>query len=93
MLTEKPMSKLEDTQSDHTEYIVELPGGDFLCICGNTPWNAGFYPINEKNEEVEPTLKDWTTNLYACFQCGRIIDQSSLAVVRRVALDSIKTLD
>jgi hypothetical protein len=80
------------TQSEHREYVVMLPSGDCLCICGNTPWEAGFYPINERNEEVEPIARDWTTNLCACFQCGRVIDQTALEVVRRVKLQDIKQL-
>jgi hypothetical protein len=69
-----------------------LPSGDCLCICGNTPWEAGFYPINDSNEEVEPMPRDWTTNQCACFQCGRVIDQTSLEVVRQVDLHEIKKL-
>ncbi len=85
---------MSDTmKSTHREYIVMLPSGDFLCICGNTPWKDGFYPINSRNEEVEPVPQHWTTNHYACFQCGRIIDQTSLEVIRQVALKDIKQLD
>jgi hypothetical protein len=86
------MSTLDDARPNHREYIVLLPSDDFLCICGNTATAYGFYPINDQNEEVEPTVQDWTTNQYACFKCGRIIDQESLAVVRRVALRDIKQL-
>jgi hypothetical protein len=53
---------------------------------------AGFYPINASNEEVEPVLRHWKTNQYACYQCGRIIDQTSLEVVRQVDPQDIKQI-
>ena len=55
----------------------------WVCICGNTPSGDGFFPCNEKGDEVEPTEKDWTTNWYVCFKCGRMIDQDTLEVVGR----------
>jgi hypothetical protein len=56
----------------------------WICLCGNTPADDGFYPIDEQNHEVEPTPKDWTTNEYFCGRCGRIIDQKTLRIVRRL---------
>jgi len=56
----------------------------WVCICGNMPSEAGFYPIDETNHEVEPTAEDWKTNQYSCNQCGRVIDQSTLEVVRQL---------
>jgi hypothetical protein len=76
----------------NTEYVERSRAGDLLCVCGNKPSGTGFFPVNARNEEVEPTLEDWPRSLYACFQCGRIIDQASLEVVRRVELAAIKAL-
>lgn len=74
------------------EHIHSTSTGDFICICGNVPSEHGFYPINDKNEEVEPVKEDWTTNQYYCNQCGRVIDQTTLEVVRIVDLKDIKPL-
>lgn len=65
----------------------------WVCVCGNTPSDAGFYPINALNEEVEPTAEDWKTNELFCDQCGRVIDQDTLAVVRQLDPTSIVRLD
>lgn len=56
----------------------------WVCLCGNTPSDAGFYPIDASNHEVEPTTEAWKTNQYFCAQCGRVIDQDTLKVVRRL---------
>lgn len=74
-----------------SEVIVHEPHGRdaWVCICGNTPSDAGFYPIDEANHEVEPTLEDWKTGHYACRQCGRVIDPDSLRVVRRIDVSSV----
>ena len=52
-----------------------------ICLCGNTPTGAGFYHCNLNGDRVEPTEKDWTTGLYVCDDCGRIIDHKTLNVV------------
>lgn len=51
------------------------------CVCGNQPHDAGFYPCDEKGNEVEPD-EDWNGQLYVCDQCHRIINQDTLEVVR-----------
>jgi hypothetical protein len=56
----------------------------WVCICGNMPSESGFFPIDEENHEVEPTPEDWKTNQYFCNQCGRVIDQETLEVVRKL---------
>lgn len=56
----------------------------WVCLCGNTPSDDGFYPIDESNHEVEPTAEAWKTNQYFCNQCGRVIDQHTLEVVRKL---------
>jgi hypothetical protein len=69
-----------------TEHIRHEQGNPdaWACLCGNTPSDDGFYPIDDGSHEVEPTAKDWTTNHYFCARCGRVIDPDSLTVVRRV---------
>ncbi len=61
----------------------------WVCICGNTPADDGFYPINEDDREVEPTPEEWKTNQYFCDRCGRVIDQNTLEVVKKLDPDSI----
>jgi len=65
------------------EYITHEPANKeaWKCICGNTPTGGGFYACNENGDEVEPTEKEWTTNLYVCADCGMIINQNTLEVV------------
>jgi hypothetical protein len=50
----------------------------WVCLCGNTPSDDGFYPCNEQGEEVEPTA-DWD-NLYVCSKCQRVINQNTLEI-------------
>ena len=53
----------------------------WVCLCGNTPLEEGFYPCNREGQLVEPTPEEWTTHWYVCARCGRMIDQRSLEVV------------
>lgn len=62
------------------ERIKTEPGVEdgWICVCGNTPADHGFYPCDPNGNEMEPLLdSDWT-NLYVCSKCGRIINQSTL---------------
>lgn len=77
--------------SEHIAYHKDDPDA-WICICLNEPWLSGFFPINDKDEEVEPTPEAWTTNQYCCGQCGRVIDQDTLTVVRQVDLDTVPLL-
>lgn len=64
---------------------IKLENGNidaWRCVCGNEPSAAGFYPANSKGEIVEPTVKDWDTNNYICNNCGVIINQDTLEIVR-----------
>lgn len=53
------------------------------CLCGNTSADSGFFPINGDRHEVEPTPTAWTTGQYCCDDCGRVVEPSTLRVVRR----------
>jgi len=55
--------------------------GSWRCLCENTTHQQGFYPCNEKGDEIEPTGQAGWTTLYGCDRCGRIIDQHTLAIV------------
>ena|SRR5882724_1494643 len=65
------------------ERITHEAGNDeaWVCICRNRPDSHGFYPCNANGDEVEPTPEDWTTGLYVCAQCGRIIHMDTLEVM------------
>lgn len=53
----------------------------WVCVCGNTPGDDGFYPCNQKGMVVQFVIgSDWA-NLYVCYGCGRIINQNTLEVV------------
>ena len=64
----------------------------WVCVCGNTPSDSGFFPIDSGNREVEPTKESWTTNQYYCGRCGAVIDQSSLEIVRQLDPHKVKRL-
>ena len=52
----------------------------WICKCGNTPSNEGFYPCNSEGEKVDPTPEEWNTKLYVCNKCGVMIDQDNLEI-------------
>ena len=62
----------------------------WVCICKNVPADDGFYPCNERGEEVEP-VEGWD-GLYVCASCGRIINCDTLEVVGRCALEQPDTM-
>jgi hypothetical protein len=52
----------------------------WICVCGNTPGDHGFYPCDSDGNEMEPVIgSDWE-NLYVCAQCGRSIDMDTLEI-------------
>lgn len=55
----------------------------WTCVCGNITGDTGFFPCNEKGEEVEPTKEAWKTGYYACYDCGRFFRGDTLEVVGR----------
>jgi hypothetical protein len=65
------------------EHITREPSDEdaWVCICKNTPVDDGFYPCDEKGNEMEPTIGSGWTDLYVCARCGRIIKQDTLEVV------------
>ena len=69
-------------------FIAKNHDGEWTCICGNTALDAGFYPCDELGQVVEPTEKDWKTNWYICYRCGRIIhNYTSQVLGQRQILD------
>jgi hypothetical protein len=66
------------------EHISLDEAGEWQCLCGNTPAKEGFYPIDEANRQVQPNGDAWTTDQYYCDRCGRVIDQETLVVARRL---------
>jgi hypothetical protein len=53
----------------------------WVCTCGNTPSDSGFYPCDDKGQEVEPIKGGtWDEKSYVCHQCGAIIDQDTLEI-------------
>ena len=52
----------------------------WLCVCGNTPHENGFFACNWAGEGVLPIAFMWSPPLCCCNRCGRIIDADSLAV-------------
>ncbi len=74
------------------EKIITNEHDNWRCLCDNTATNDGFYPCDENGDEVEPTEKDWKTNWYVCVRCGRVIDQETHAVVKRVDPQAIRIL-
>jgi hypothetical protein len=65
------------------EFITHDKGDEhaWTCICGNRPIDDGFYPCDDKGQEVEPT-SGWN-GLYVCDRCGRVVDQHTLEVMAR----------
>lgn len=57
----------------------------WVCICGNTPVDDGFYPCGREGNEIEPD-KCWLDSLYVCHGCGRIIRGDTLEVVGMAAV-------
>ena len=53
----------------------------WICICGNRPAGAGFYPCDKAGNEMEPVKGSSWDGLYVCNQCGRIINMDTLEVV------------
>ena len=59
---------------------LNFPDGG-SCTCGNIAGGQGFFPCNEKGEEVEPTDEAWTARCYICDACGNIIKQETSEII------------
>jgi hypothetical protein len=71
--------------TDPKESISHEEGNDeaWICLCGNRPIANGFFPCDEKGDEMEPLIGSNWNGLYVCGSCGRIIVQKTLEVVGR----------
>lgn len=63
-----------------TPQTVTLNEDELVCICDNTSGGSGFYTCNDLGSQVEPTPEAWERSLYACDNCGRIINYETLQV-------------
>jgi hypothetical protein len=52
----------------------------WVCVCGNTDVDQGFFPCDADGVKMEPDKGKWKY-LYVCDKCGRIIKQDTLEVV------------
>ena len=75
-MTDKPLSAEKGRISHEPDYEEA-----WICLCGNTPTDSGFFPCNEAGVEIEPTEKDGWDDLYVCAGCGRIVNQTTLEVL------------
>lgn len=66
------------------EIVAMSEYGDMICVCGNEPSEAGFVAVDEAGREVDPHLESWATGEYACLACGRVINEESLMITRKV---------
>ncbi len=73
------------------ETIYSNEYDDWTCLCKNTASGAGFYACDEDGNQVEPD-KNWKSNKYVCFNCGKIIDQDTKEVVKQADVDKIKVI-
>lgn len=66
------------------EYIgLEDNGEEWLCLCGNTSFDWGFYPCDAHGNDMEPLIGSGWNGLYLCGKCGRIIHRDNRKVVGR----------
>ncbi len=69
-------------QAMGTKIEVDADDPDaWLCMCGNRPDLEGFYPCDESGMLEEPTQETWTSGLYRCERCGRVIQQETRTIV------------
>ncbi|WP_430408791.1 hypothetical protein [Kordia sp.] len=62
---------------------VSNNGDHWICICNNNTMNSGFDTCDKNGEYIEPLADIWT-GLYACLDCGRVINQETHEVVTRI---------
>jgi hypothetical protein len=68
-------------EQEHIGY--EGDPNNWLCLCGNKPYDDGFFPCALDGVEVEPTPEEWPLRFYVCDRCGRIVDFGTRIVVGR----------
>jgi hypothetical protein len=64
---------------DPSAEYVDVSDDEWLCVCGNTSDNNGFYAYDE-GEEVEPD-DDWDGSSYFCAACARVFNMNTGEVV------------
>jgi len=64
-----------DSSAEH----VDVSDEDWLCVCGNTSYDNGFYAYSE-GEEVEPD-EDWDGSSYFCGACARVFNMKTGEVI------------
>ncbi|WP_114490721.1 hypothetical protein [Candidatus Ulvibacter alkanivorans] len=66
-----------------SERIEVSNGGDhWECLCGNHTMASGFGTCDGNGASVEPFEGIWE-GLYACHDCGRVIDQENYTVISK----------
>lgn len=75
------------------EFIKHEPDNEeaWVCLCGNVPSGDGFFPCDDKGNEIEPTVGSNWKDQYVCASCGRIINQHTLEILGQNA--DFKLLD
>jgi hypothetical protein len=53
----------------------------WICLCGNTPMEEGFYPCDKAGRRLEPADTAQPDDYRACDRCGRIIEPLTEEVV------------
>lgn len=73
---------------------IKQDGDALICLCGNDPTLDGFACSTRDGVSLEAPadseidrLDEWDGEHYRCERCGRVIDQDTLNVVTRVAID------
>lgn len=72
------MSEIKERISAQSDY-----SDSWICLCGNTPTDYGFFPCNEQGKQTEP-ITGWK-GLYICDRCHRIINGKTLEIVGRLS--------
>lgn len=81
----------EPAEPEYVECGYEHPGrghrtecGDeWTCRCGNNVTTSGFYPVDERGKEVEPTPEAWTSGRVMCAECLREIESATGRILSR----------
>lgn len=59
---------------------VTNDGEHWVCVCGNSTMSSGFDTCDKNGTYIEPIDSIWN-GLYACLNCGRVIDQDTSKVI------------